>query len=230
MKNLKKQIEDRIEEHSRNMNLVANDLMKGMQLPPYMYDQHLYQKMGLEDALFYINQAAENVGELSDGYHTFNSLYDQRMYLFATIINLNPTRAWKSYKHDDGELCFGGGWFIVGVDTPEGSYTYHYENKYWDLFNCIELDVGKPWDGHTDKDVKRMLSLKMTKDDKDILESRRLEYIRTLEEENKILKEKQRKMFDIIDMNLGVFNSGEVFHRYTEPQMQNEIKEVLGYE
>jgi hypothetical protein len=100
-----------------------------------------------------------NIGEFSDGYHTFNSLYHQRAVLFATIVNQNKERAWKSYKHEDGELCFGGGWFIVGVDTPEGSYTYHYENAYWDMFHCEELEVGKHWDGHTEKDVTRLLSL-----------------------------------------------------------------------
>jgi hypothetical protein len=99
-------------------------------------------------------------GTLSDGYHTFNDLYYQRMYLFATIVNQNKEFAWKSLKHEDGELCFGGGWFIVGIDTPRGSYTYHYENKYWDLFNCKELEVAKHWDGHTSKDVDRLLSLK----------------------------------------------------------------------
>lgn len=68
-------------------------------------------------------------------------------------------KAWKSYTHEDGELCFGGGWFIVGIDTPEGSYTYHYKNEYWDMFDCKELKISKHWDGHTDKDVTRMLSL-----------------------------------------------------------------------
>lgn len=95
-----------------------------------------------------------NIGELSDGYHTFNSLYEQRMYLFATIVNQNKDKAWKSYKHEDGELCFGGGWFIVGVDTPNGSYTYHYENKYYDLFECEELECGKHWDGFVIQIIK----------------------------------------------------------------------------
>ena len=57
-----------------------------------------------------------------------------------------------------------------------------------------------------------------------------LERLEQLEKENQELKEKQRKMFDIIDMNLGVFNNGKVFHRYVEPQMQKEIKEILGYD
>lgn len=98
-------------------------------------------------------------GTLSDGYHTFNDLYYQRCILFATIVNQNKSISWKSKKHEDGELCFGGNWFIVGIDTPQGSYTYHYENKYWNLFQCIELDKGKHWDGHTSEDVTRLLSL-----------------------------------------------------------------------
>lgn len=101
------------------------------------------------------------MGEVSDGYHTFNQLYHQRAVLFATIVNQNKYKAWKSWKHEDGKFCFdkGGEWFIVGIDTPEGSYTYHYEKKYWDMFGCEELDRGKHWDGHTEDDVTRLLSL-----------------------------------------------------------------------
>lgn len=101
----------------------------------------------------------DDIGDLSDGFHTFNQLYYQRMMLFAALVKQNKDRAWKSYRHEDGELCFGGEWFIVGIDTPEGSYTYHYENKYWDKFDCQELPVGKHWDGHTEADVTRLLSL-----------------------------------------------------------------------
>lgn len=102
----------------------------------------------------------DDIGDVSDGYHTFNQLYYQRMMLFATIVKQNRDKAWKSLRHEDGELCFGGGWFIVGIDTPEGGYTYHYEDKYFDLFDCETLDHGKHWDGHTEKDVTRLLSLK----------------------------------------------------------------------
>ena len=31
--------------------------------------------------------------------------------------------------------------------------------KDWDLFECTEIDKGPKWDGHTDKDVTRLLSL-----------------------------------------------------------------------
>jgi hypothetical protein len=99
------------------------------------------------------------IGEMSDGYHTFNGLYYQRMVLFAALVKAHKDKAWKSRRHEDGELCFGGGWFIVGIDTQEGSYTYHYEDKDWDRFECEELPVAKHWDGHTEEDVTRLLSL-----------------------------------------------------------------------
>jgi hypothetical protein len=101
----------------------------------------------------------KDLGSFSDGYHTFDGLYAQRRVLFATLCNLFKESSWKSLRHEDGELCFGGDWFIVGIDTPEGSYTYHYRVEYWDMFKCPVLEVGKEWDGHTDKDVDRLLSL-----------------------------------------------------------------------
>lgn len=101
---------------------------------------------------------AANVEKMSDGYHTFADLYEQRLILSAALAKNNPY-AWKSKRHEDGSVPFGGGWFIMGFDTDEGCYTYHYELKDWDLFQCKELDKGKPWDGHTSKDVRRLLSI-----------------------------------------------------------------------
>jgi len=110
----------------------------------------------------YIEIPQTGIGDVSDGYHTFNQLYHQRAVLFAALVNLNQNRAWKSWKHEDGKYCFDSNmeWFIVGIDTPSGSYTYHYEKKYWDLFNCRELECGKHWDGHTEEDVTRLLDLR----------------------------------------------------------------------
>lgn len=101
---------------------------------------------------------AVDVEKISDGYHTFADLYEQRLILSAALAKNNP-HAWKSKRHEDGGVPFGGGWFIMGFDTDEGCYTYHYELKDWDLFQCKELDKGKPWDGHTSKDVRRLLSI-----------------------------------------------------------------------
>lgn len=102
-----------------------------------------------------------DIGDFSDGFHTFNQLYHQRAILFATIVNDHPDISWKSWKHEDGKYCFdsNGEWFIVGIDTPEGSYTYHYEKKYWDLYHCAVVETAPHWDGHTEEDVTRLLSL-----------------------------------------------------------------------
>lgn len=98
-------------------------------------------------------------GDLSDGYHTFNQLYNQRLILSAALCNAYPEKCWKSCKHEDGNLCFDGNWFIIGFDTADGSYTYHYPLKFWDLFSYQELPVAKHWDGHTADDVERLLKL-----------------------------------------------------------------------
>lgn len=112
--------------------------------------------MDIEEALR--ATPAVDVEKMSDGYHTFADLYEQRLILSAALAKNNP-HAWKSKRHEDGSVPFGGGWFIMGFDTDEGCYTYHYELKDWDLFQCKELDKGKPWDGHTSKDVRRLLSI-----------------------------------------------------------------------
>ena len=117
--------------------------------------------MNKEEKQYLIEQAntVSEIGEVSDGYHTFNSLYNQRLYLWAALVKAYKDKAWKTQKHNDGEPCFGGGWFLVGITTPEGDYTYHYEMKDWDLFDCTVIDKAPVFDGHTDKDITRVMSL-----------------------------------------------------------------------
>ena len=95
----------------------------------------------------------------SDGYHTFGQLYYQRMMLFAVLVKEHKAHSWKTRRHEDGKPCFGGGWFLVTIDTPDGPYGYHYEDTYWDLFDCKELPKAKHWDGYDENDVWRLTSL-----------------------------------------------------------------------
>ena len=37
-----------------------------------------------------------NKGNLSDGYHSYNELYDHRRILFSIICTEHPDKAWKS--------------------------------------------------------------------------------------------------------------------------------------
>ena len=87
-------------------------------------------------------------GETSDGYHTFNELYHHRAVLFSVIVKAFPDRAWKSRKHHDGSMY--DGMFIVGIETPDGQASYHYDiDPYWDMFQCKELEYAPEWDEHT---------------------------------------------------------------------------------
>lgn len=87
-------------------------------------------------------------GETSDGYHTFNELYHHRAVLFSVIVATFGGRAWKSKLHADGTMY--DGMFIVGIETPDGQATYHYDiDPYWNLFRCTELGRAPEWDGHT---------------------------------------------------------------------------------
>ena len=87
-------------------------------------------------------------GETSDGYHTFNELYHHRAVLFSVIVKAFPERAWKARQHHDGTMYEG--MFIVGIDTPYGQASYHYNiEPYWNMFACRELERAPEWDGHT---------------------------------------------------------------------------------
>lgn len=103
------------------------------------------------------NKTKIKVGEISDGYHTFDELYYHRMVLFAMICNTYKQKAWKSLKHSDGTMF--DNYFIVGITTPRGNYTYHYDVQYWDYFEVKELDYALTWDGHKPNDIERLFTL-----------------------------------------------------------------------
>lgn len=90
------------------------------------------------------------IGSFSDGYHTFDELYNHRAVLSAIAFNAHKDIAWKSKKHHDPSDTMYDGMFVVGMDTPFGQVTYHYDiEPYWDMFNIKELDYAQEWDGHT---------------------------------------------------------------------------------
>lgn len=99
----------------------------------------------------------DNKGDLSDGYHSYNELYKHRMILFSIICNQNQEVAWKSQLHHDGTMF--DGYFIVGIDTPQGQFTYHYQLEDWGLFEVKELEKAPEYDGHTPGDIDRLYSL-----------------------------------------------------------------------
>jgi hypothetical protein len=110
------------------------------------------------------NDSEFKENELSDGYHTFNELYDFRKQYNAALFNEwaksgdgngnAKYQVHKSVKHYNGELCFGGGWFIVVAILPSGQISNHYKMSDWDLFQVpITEKADFEFDGHTPQDV-----------------------------------------------------------------------------
>jgi hypothetical protein len=94
---------------------------------------------------------------ISDTHHSFKELYDHRTILFSIICNEHPDIAFKTKKHED-ETMFDD-MFLAQIETPAGSYSYHCDNKFWDLFDIKELGHAPHWDGHNPDDVDRLFSL-----------------------------------------------------------------------
>ncbi len=128
-----------------------------------------------------------SMSQVSDGFHTFEELYEFRKIYNAALFNewaknydpkysgLNDSdfpnyskmrahyNVHKSWKHSDGELCFGGGWFIVCAKLPAGLISNHYERKDWDLFKIPEVEKSMfEYDGHTSQDVLTRLKALFT--------------------------------------------------------------------
>lgn len=122
--------------------------------------------------------------DISDGYHTFGELYEFRKLYNAALFNEWATENFhameareghnammgsnqkfrpkydvhKSIRHNDGQPCFGGGWFIVVAVLPTGQISNHYKIEDWDLFQIPEYPIAKyEFDGHTPEDVMERL-------------------------------------------------------------------------
>ena len=130
----------------------------------------------LEEAGLHPDTKLERINELSDGYHTYDELYEFRKMYNAVLFNewantpktnkqsltgtvTNEYGVHKSWKHNDGELCFGGGWFIVSAMLPTGLISNHYKSEDWDLFKVPEVEKAiYEYDGHTPQDTLTRLS------------------------------------------------------------------------
>lgn len=104
-----------------------------------------------------------------DGYHTFDELYAHRIELYIALskqVHLwdSPmySTVWKSKRHSDGELAFGGDWFVLGINSQKGEQiTYHIPISRWkDCYFAKTLQKAPEFDGHMSDDVlKRLRSL-----------------------------------------------------------------------
>lgn len=115
-----------------------------------------------EDAInVIIKKCGVETNKISDGYHSFEELYEHRIALWIALCrHINKSGhiygpdVWKSIYHSDGSTF--NGWFVLGM-TKFGSkeqITYHLPMMYWDNCDFAEtLDKAPEYDGHTSKEV-----------------------------------------------------------------------------
>lgn len=100
-------------------------------------------------------------GSISDGYHTFDELYEHRIVNFIALCKFIEESGlfdvWRSRHHSDGSVW--GGWFILGINHEQGKQiTYHLPDSKWE--ECVfasTLDKAPEFDGHTSADVLERL-------------------------------------------------------------------------
>jgi len=122
-----------------------------------------------EDAVNYIISDGCDTNKISDGYHTFEELYEHRIHLFIALCKiidsewgLGPNCPWKTKKYSDGSLIEGG-WFLLGTGIAKGKQiTYHLPISKWDDCSFVrEFDKAPEFDGHTsDHVLQRLKELK----------------------------------------------------------------------
>jgi hypothetical protein len=100
----------------------------------------------------------DSVGKISDGYHTFDELYEHRITLYIALCKqmfFTNKIVWRSKKHSDGELAFGGTWFVLGINKEKAKQiTYHLPIHKWNETKfATEYDKAPEFDGHTSTDV-----------------------------------------------------------------------------
>lgn len=106
--------------------------------------------------------------EVSDGFHTFDELYDHRIALFIALCRKCNAidgeggieydhKVWRSKLHSDGSAFEG--WFVMGMFKEKGvQITYHLPISEWENTEFAEtLEKAPEFDGHSSADVLKRI-------------------------------------------------------------------------
>ena len=113
-------------------------------------------------------------GKQSDGYHSFDELYEHRITLFIALcvyVRKSYSRmkkddnlyleenliVWRSKLHSDGTMF--DDWFVMGIGKEKGKQiTYHLPIEKWGDTGFAEtLENAPEYDGHTPEDVLKRI-------------------------------------------------------------------------
>ena len=103
-----------------------------------------------------------DTGKISDGYHTFDELYEHRYWLWIKYTELlssvSEAPIWRSKLHSDGSMFENS--FVLGYGTEPGEQiTYHLPLRLWDATKFAEtLERAPKYDGHAPADALERLT------------------------------------------------------------------------
>lgn len=90
-------------------------------------------------------------GDISDGYHTFDELYEHRYLLFINLCLLQPEKASWTQEHYEG-------WDLLRLYLPSGQISYHIPKHFSYLYHNLIVNRDDEWDGHTSSVVVSRLA------------------------------------------------------------------------
>jgi hypothetical protein len=100
---------------------------------------------------------------ISDGYHTFGELYEQRIRLYIELCRALSSAGghivWVSMRHSNNSVT--PGWMIMGISYEKGNQiTYHLPDRHW--AECSEfarsIYQDPEYDGHKSADTLTRLN------------------------------------------------------------------------
>ncbi len=87
----------------------------------------------------------EDTRKVSDGYHTFEELYDHRVILYVRLVK-------QAVKHQGLKAAWKPhypGWPVLFLETPAGQISYHFPDKFLPIVEgFIDRVDDYEWDGH----------------------------------------------------------------------------------
>lgn len=101
-------------------------------------------------------------GNMSDGYHTFDELYEHRCLLYLTW--LVEEKKYGGQRAVFYKLDHFPGWDLVATHIGGQQVSYHLPLKYRDIvmhYFTPRADLESVWDGHSSSDVVKRLESRM---------------------------------------------------------------------
>ena len=95
-----------------------------------------------------VEMSVKDSNQVADEFHTFGELYEHRvklMMVLMAVVHGQPgfDVGW-SLRHEDGELCFGGGW-VAWILLPNGKQIRYHIADSVPLPKNLEKEVGAKW-------------------------------------------------------------------------------------